>query len=69
MPKATHFHQVHDAMNTDAKTSPGKGILKREKQHFQESEDNKKSAARSEQEFMHDQDKQTEQSQEENDEE
>ena len=70
MPKSTHFHQAHDAMSTDNKFRPeDEGILRQDKQEFQESEQDKKATPKSEKEFIRDQDKHTEDIQEEHDEE
>ena len=61
MPKATHFHQTHDATVTDKKFRPeDEGIYSREKQELQSSEAEKKSEAMSEDEFITEQDKRTE---------
>lgn len=61
MPKATHFHVTHDTQNTDKKFRPeDEGITQQEKQEFQESEQEKMADARSEEEFITEQDKQTE---------
>lgn len=60
MPKATHFHQVHDAQITDKKFRPDdEGIYQEEKQEFQGSEQAKKAEARTEEEFVAEQDTQT----------
>lgn len=61
MPKASHFHQNHDGTQTDKKFRPeDEGIYNRDKQKFQGSEEEKKSDARSEEEFITEQDKNTE---------
>ncbi len=61
MPKSTHFHQNHDAQTTDKKFRPDdEGIYQQEKQEFQESEQEKKAESMSEEEFITEQDKQTE---------
>ena len=61
MPKATHFHQNHDAQNTDKKFSPDdEGIYQQEKHELQGSEQDKKAEAMSEEEFITEQDKQSE---------
>ncbi len=61
MPKGTHFHQAHDAMSTDKKFRPeDNSILREDKQHFQGSEEAKKSTPRTEEEFVADQDKHSE---------
>ena len=61
MPKATHFHVTHDTQATDKKFRPeDEGIIEHEKQEFQESEQEKKADAMSEEEFIAEQDKQTE---------
>ena len=61
MPKATHYHQVHDATVTDKKFRPGdEGIYQQEKQELQASEQEKKSEPMSEDEFITEQDKRTE---------
>ena len=60
MPKSTHFHQVHDAQITDKKFRPDdEGIYEQEKQEFQGSEQAKKAEARTEEEFVTEQDNQT----------
>jgi hypothetical protein len=64
MPKGTHFHQNHDAQNTDRKFRPeDEGIYQQEKHEFQGSEQEKKADAMSEDEFITEQDKQTEDNQ------
>ena len=61
MPKGTHFHQNHDAIQTDKKFRPeDEGIYQQEKQEFQNSEQDKKADAMSEDEFITEQDKKTE---------
>jgi hypothetical protein len=61
MPKGTHFHQAHDAMNTDKKFRPDdEGILTKDKQEFQGSESAKKATPKSEKEFIAEQDKHSE---------
>lgn len=61
MPKATHYHLVHDAMVTDKKFRPeDEGIYNHEKQELQTSEQEKKSEPMSEDEFITEQDKRTE---------
>ena len=61
MPKSTHFHQVRDTMGTDKKFRPDDdGIIEQEKQEFQGSEKEKKAKAISEEDFIAEQDKQTE---------
>ena len=61
MPKATHFHQVHDATVTDKKLRPeDEGIYQQDKQELQSSEQEKKSEAISEEKFITEQDKRTE---------
>ena len=61
MPKATHFHQNHDAQNTDRKFRPDdEGIYQQEKHEFQASESEKKSDVIEEAEGQTGQDKQTE---------
>ena len=61
MPKGTHFHQNHDATQTDKKFRPeDEGIYQQEKQEFQNSEQDKKADAMSEDEFITEQDKKTE---------
>ena len=61
MPKATHFHTTHDTVSTDKKFRPqDEGIISREKQEFQQSETDKKTEPRSEEEFITEQDKNTE---------
>lgn len=61
MPKATHYHQLHDAAGTDKKFRPeDEGIYQQDKQELQTSEQEKKSEAMSEDEFITEQDKRTE---------
>ena len=61
MPKGTHFHKNHDAQGTDKKFTPDdEGIYEQEKHELQESEQEKKADAVSEEEFITEQDKQTE---------
>jgi hypothetical protein len=61
MPKATHFHQVHDATVTDKKFRPDdEGIYEQEKQELRNSDNEKKAEAMSEDEFITEQDKRTE---------
>ena len=61
MPKSTHFHVTRDTVSTDKKFRPDdEGITQQEKQEFQESEQDKMADARSEEEFITEQDKQTE---------
>ena len=61
MPKSTHFHQVRDTMSTDKKFRPDdEGIIEQEKQEFQGSEKDKKAEAISEEDFIAEQDKQSE---------
>jgi hypothetical protein len=60
MPKSTHHYQAHDAMSTDNKANLDDKILAHDKQEFQQSEVNKKKEARSEQEFVDDQDEKNE---------
>jgi hypothetical protein len=61
MPKSTHFHQNRDAQITDKKFRPeDEGIYEQEKQEFQGSEQEKKADSMSEEEFITEQDKQTE---------
>lgn len=61
MPKATHYHQLHDAAVTDKKFRPeDEGIYQQDKQELQTSEQEKKSEAMSEDEFITEQDKRTE---------
>ena len=61
MPKATHFHTAHDTLQTDKKFRPDdEGITTREKQEFQGSEKEKHSESRTEEEFITEQDKNTE---------
>ena len=61
MPKATHFHQVHDATVTDKKFRPDdEGIYEEEKQELRNSDNDKKAEAMSEDEFITEQDKKTE---------
>ena len=61
MPKGTHFHKNHDGTQTDKKFRPeDEGIYQQEKQEFQNSEQDKKADAMSEDEFITEQDKKTE---------
>lgn len=61
MPKATHFHQVHDTQNTDKKFRPDdEGIYEQEKQEFQASEQAKGSEAVTTEEFVAGQDRKNE---------
>ena len=61
VPKSTHFHQVHDATVTDKKFRPeDEGIYQQEKQELQQSETEKKADPMSEEEFITEQDKNTE---------
>ena len=61
MPKGTHFHVNHDTTQTDKKFRPeDEGIYQQEKQEFQNSEQDKKADAMSEDEFITEQDKKTE---------
>lgn len=61
MPKGTNFHMVHDAAVTDKKTRPeDERIYQQDKQEFQGSQKEKKADAMSEDEFITEQDKQTE---------
>jgi len=61
MPKATHFHQVHDAAVTDKKFRPDdEGIYEQEKQELRNSDNEKKAESMSEDEFITEQDKKTE---------
>ena len=60
MPKATHYHKVHDATITDKKFRPeDEGIYSHEKQELQNSEQEKKADTMSEDEFITEQDKRT----------
>lgn len=61
MPKATHFHQVHDTQNTDKKFRPDdEGIYEQEKQEFQASEQSKGSEPVTTEEFVAEQDRKNE---------
>ncbi|HEX2722770.1 MAG TPA: hypothetical protein VHM24_07625 [Gemmatimonadaceae bacterium] len=61
MPKATHFHTTHDTIMTDKKFRPeDEGVYTEDKREFQGSEQGKKSEPRSEEEFITEQDKNTE---------
>ncbi len=61
MPKATHFHVVNDTQNTDKKFRPDdEGLYQQEKHELQASEQEKKAEPISEDEFIAEQDKQTE---------
>ena len=57
MPKSTHFHTTRDVVSTDKKFRPDdEGLITREKQEFQQSEQDKKVESRSEEEFIAEQD-------------
>jgi len=57
MPKSTHFHTTRDVVSTDKKFRPDdEGLITREKQEFQQSEQDKKVESRSEEEFITEQD-------------
>jgi hypothetical protein len=61
MPKGTDFHKNHDGIQTDKKFRPeDEGIYQQEKREFQNSEQDKKADAMSEDEFITEQDKKTE---------
>jgi hypothetical protein len=61
MPKSTHFHQVRDAQITDKKFRPeDEGIYQEEKHELQGSEKAKKPEARTEEEFVTEQDEKNE---------
>ncbi|MEO8192331.1 MAG: hypothetical protein ABI681_00680 [Gemmatimonadales bacterium] len=61
MPKATHFHIVRDATVTDKKFRPeDERIYEQEKQEFRGSEIEKKAESVTEDEFVAEQDKRTE---------
>ena len=61
MPKSTHFHQVRDTQATDKKFRPeDEGIYQEEKQELQESEQEKKADAVSEDDFIAEQDRKSE---------
>jgi hypothetical protein len=61
MPKGTHYHQNHDATQTDKKFRPeDEHLYARDKQEFQGSEQEKKADAMSEDQFITEQDKKTE---------
>ena len=61
MPKGTHFHKVHDATVTDKKLRPeDESVYVKDKQEFRSSEKEKESEPMTEQEFITEQDKQTE---------
>jgi hypothetical protein len=61
MPKGTHFHANRDGRSTDKKFRPeDEGIYEHEKRDFQNSENEKKADAMSEDEFITEQDKKTE---------
>ena len=68
MPKGTHHYRAHDAMSTDNKSNPDERILAKDKQHFQASEQGKQQEAKTEKEFVADQDEQNSNQQEQNDE-
>jgi hypothetical protein len=61
MPKGTHYHLNKDAVQTDKKFRPeDEKIYQREKQEFQGSEQEKKADAMSEEKFITEQDRKTE---------
>jgi hypothetical protein len=61
MPKGTHFHANRDGRSTDKKFRPeDEGIYENERQEFQGSEQDKMADAMSEEEFITEQDKNTE---------
>jgi hypothetical protein len=61
MPKSTHFHKVHDTRSTDKKFRPeDEAIYQQEKQELQASEEEKKAEPVSEEEFITEQNKQSE---------
>ena len=68
MPKSTHHYQAHDAMSTDNKSNPDERILAKDKQQFQASEKGKQQDARTEKDFVADQDKQNSDQEEQSDE-
>lgn len=60
MPKA-HFLRTKDVVSTDRKFRPDdEGLIAKEKQEFQQSEQDKKAKPRSEEEFISEQDKHNE---------
>lgn len=61
MPKATHYHTVHDTTGTDKKFRPeDEGIYQEEKQELRTSDQEKKAEPISEDEFITEQDRKTE---------
>ena len=61
MPKSTHFHTTRDVVSTDKKFRPDdEGLIAREKQEFQQSEQDKGGESRTEEEFITEQDKNSE---------
>ena len=61
MPKATHFHTTHDALGTDKKLkTEDEALYAKDKREFQESEQDKKAEPVSEEEFVREQDKKSE---------
>lgn len=61
MPKGTHFHQNRDATQTDKKFRPeDEHLYAQERQEFEESEREKKADPMSEEQFITEQDKNTE---------
>lgn len=61
MPKATHFHVVHDTIATDKKFRPeDEKVFEQEKQELRTSEIEKQAEPMSEDEFITEQDKKSE---------
>ena len=60
MPKSTHQYRDRDAIGTDNRPDPDERILALNKQEFQQSETNKKPEAKSEEEFVAEEDKHNE---------
>lgn len=61
MPKSTHYHQTHDAVTTDKKFRPeDEGIYTQEKQELRGSDQDKKAESRTEEEFITEQDRKSE---------
>ena len=61
MPKSTHFYQTRDAQVTDKKFRPeDEGIYQEEKQELRTSDQEKKAEPMTEDEFITEQDRKTE---------
>ena len=61
MPKANHIHTTRDVVSTDRKFRPDdEGLIAKEKQEFQQSEQDKQVESRTEEQFITEQDKNNE---------